>query len=407
MSLKFQKITCIIISVIFLFMFSSCSKSDNDLPEETIKTSNVDYKSIYREYLINNYDDIDYVKFGLFYIDSDSVPELVLNEYSGHGGTAGLFTIVDNQVKYIGCYGSFGGFQFGEKTGIVLSYYFRNGGINRYTFYKLENGVADYLWGGYDQAFLDYDYEKPNQYFIFETDPYDEDENDLKYRTSKDSFESQLNEYLDIIDTDTTSNCGMFEITLENINYYFDNYGTTGFSNKLYQDSKTNIIESLEAKHNTGGLGTYYYFCDLNNDGYGDIVYFTEMEDPCVGIYREGEFRISTIESEVKLGSLFPSGVDSGLYIDADKGILIYRYGGHTTGTLLEHGAEAFEIFGKSIRSAWIVISDSEKYYSEYPNEEDIELASVECLSEFNEIYSYMTEGLNLVNFFEVCESFE
>lgn len=229
---SFNKFISFSIVFVIIFSFSSCMKNDNDSYDgETTESQSLDYKAIYQNFLLEEYDRRtnaeelrEDAKFGLLYIDSDSVPELVIANGSYHGAIPELYTIVDNQVKFLGDYGSFGAFQFGEKSGVIESYYFRNGGINRYCFYKLENGVITYLWGGYDQAFPDADYDKPNEYYILETDPYDEDGQDLKYETDKDTFESLLSFYESKIDTDLDGNEAMIEFTPENIDYYFNNY---------------------------------------------------------------------------------------------------------------------------------------------------------------------------------------
>lgn len=413
MSSSIKKSLCLIITFALIFLFSSCFYQEPDRGEVALQVSNVDYKSIYREFLINNYsgleydedeDDLRQAKFGLFYVDSDEVPELVISTGGYHNARAELYTIVDNRVKYIGEYGQSGGFQFGEKTGVISSYRFANGGADNYAFYSLENGDTTYLWGGYDKTYINEE-NRPHKYFIYDSDPNGDSTDHSGYETNKEDFKGQLKKYNDQITTDTTDSFAMYGITSENIDYYFKNFGTQSFEDDLYKKAVDSMQGNFE--YNAEKNIVKYYFTDLNNDGHEDVIIQYFDSDPCVAIYADGVFHENYIESEVKLGSLFPSGEDSGLYIDADKGVVIYRYGGHTTGTMLEQGAEAFQISGITVMSDWVLMSNPEKYSSKYPDVADREKAYEECLSDFRQMYNRKNEGLNLVNFFDVCESFE
>lgn len=182
---------------------------------------------------------------------------------------------------------------------------------------------------------------------------------------------------------------------------YIETETETFVGSDAYTKVKAELMQTLESDKGDSSLEIYE--CDLNGDGYNDVVYYYGYRDPAVAIYSDGEFKTTVIESEVKEGSMFPSGPNSGLFIDSEKGVIIYRYGGHTQGTALCHGAEAFSVVGDSLTSVWVIRSDADKYSEKYPGAADADKAEEECLAEFETLYTDKTSDYNLINFFDVC----
>ncbi len=174
-------------------------------------------------------------------------------------------------------------------------------------------------------------------------------------------------------------------------------------------------ISAVKAAYNEIISDEYYdpdsslsaYMTDLNGDGYKDIVYAT-MWMPQVMIYENGGFVDCPIESDVILGSMFPSGKEGGYFIDQEKRIIVIRYDGHTTGTALEHGAEAFRISGHTAESLWIEQFDTESYYDDEQldinSNEDIEKVQEAVNEKYDrEQYNPRISDYNLVSFYDVC----
>ncbi len=149
------------------------------------------------------------------------------------------------------------------------------------------------------------------------------------------------------------------------------------------------------------------YMTDLNGDGYKDIVY-QPFWFPYVMIYANGQFVDCDIESEVVGGSVFPSGKESGYFIDSEKGIIVIRYDSHTVGTVLYRGAEAFQIEGTGAKSLWIEYYDSEAHngVEDYMLESEEYYEQVYALvdKEFDEKqYNPKIKDYNLINYYDVC----
>lgn len=177
---------------------------------------------------------------------------------------------------------------------------------------------------------------------------------------------------------------------------------------RRYSDAVDNlrkeVYDSLIVASGQPELTVHFYSVDINSDGYEDIIYQCEYIAfvPVLAVYDDGEFKTVDINSEVVAGSIFPSGYSSGYFIDKENQTVVIRYGGHTEGTSLYHGAEAFRIDGSTATSIWVLYSDSEKYSEHAP--EDLETAKFECQQDFENKYLEKTQSLNLVNFFYVMD---
>ncbi len=150
------------------------------------------------------------------------------------------------------------------------------------------------------------------------------------------------------------------------------------------------------------------YMVDLNGDGYKDIIYQPAWF-PYLMIYDNGKFVERELDAEVVAGSLFPSGEESGYFIDAEKGIIVIRYDGHTWGTSTYRGAEAFQIEGTNAKTIWIEYFDPDGIYVDDPkyrveSDEDSERVNDLVNEEFDsKQYNPRIKDYNLVNYYDVC----
>ncbi|MBR4450398.1 MAG: hypothetical protein IKS39_01010 [Clostridia bacterium] len=147
------------------------------------------------------------------------------------------------------------------------------------------------------------------------------------------------------------------------------------------------------------------YMTDLNGDGYKDIIY-QPYWFPFVLIYNNGSFVECEIDDEVVGGSIFPSGSEeSGYFIDSEKGIIVIRYDGHTTGTITYRGAEASKISGTKAERIWIeYYDDSEEKFADEFAKEEYDLINGTVDAEYNSKQYYpRIKDYNLVNYYDVC----
>jgi hypothetical protein len=151
------------------------------------------------------------------------------------------------------------------------------------------------------------------------------------------------------------------------------------------------------------------YMTDLNGDGYRDIIY-QPYWFPYVLIYNNGSFVECEIDDEVVAGSIFPSGSDkSGYFIDSDKGIIVIRYDGHTTGTATYRGAEASKINGTKAERIWIEYYEypEGRFDNEFANE-DYERIDEIVNAEFNsKQYDPRIKDYNLVSYYDVSTAWD
>ncbi len=85
--------------------------------------------------------------FGLYYIDADDTPELVVSLGTYHGAGATITTYGQGELTTTEPIGSWGAFAFEEKTGTVVSGYMGSGATMT-TVYRLANGDLTELWTG-------------------------------------------------------------------------------------------------------------------------------------------------------------------------------------------------------------------------------------------------------------------
>lgn len=92
--------------------------------------------------------------FSLIYLDDDAIPELVVSEDFYHAASATLAVIYDGKVQTFKNIGSYGGFQYKERQGIVVSGYDGSGTSSR-TVYHLEQGELNEVWSGSESQYLE------------------------------------------------------------------------------------------------------------------------------------------------------------------------------------------------------------------------------------------------------------
>ncbi len=153
----------------------------------------------------------------------------------------------------------------------------------------------------------------------------------------------------------------------------------------------------------------YAYMTDLNGDGYRDIVLYASLYywQPVVLLYDNGKFTCCEYECEVMGGSLFPSGEESGFFMDTEKHIIVIRYDGHTFGTVLYRAAQAYEIKGNTMETLWVETYDENAHIDdeEYTvfEQEDWERVDSKVREEYDtQQYLPRIKDYNLVNLFDV-----
>ncbi|MCR5484331.1 MAG: hypothetical protein K6F09_01935 [Clostridiales bacterium] len=150
------------------------------------------------------------------------------------------------------------------------------------------------------------------------------------------------------------------------------------------------------------------YMTDLNGDGYKDIIYQSRWF-PGVLIYDNGEFVDSGISEEnveVLGGSIFPSGKESGFFIDSKQGIIVVRYDAHTVGTIAYRGAQAFKITDNKATGLWTEYYDEESFYDKDQSDgSDVDWDRVTDMinKEYDEKqYLPRIKDYDLVNYYDV-----
>ncbi len=176
---------------------------------------------------------------------------------------------------------------------------------------------------------------------------------------------------------------------------------------KEINEIKTERLEGEEPEHQT-----MVYMTDINSDGYKDIFYMDYdcfWWFPILAVYdnNSGEFVTCLGEEDFEVlgGSLFPSGNEGGYFIDSDKGIVVVRYDGHTTGTIYYRQAQAYKIEGTKAEGIWKEVYDFDydnpdpRYDIDKYGEDAVEALIVE---EYNKQYLPRIADYNLVSFFDV-----
>lgn len=111
----------------------------------------------YKTYLlgqISSGESWDESSFGLYYIDGDNTPELVVSRGDFHGSGATITTYDRGKLTTTDEVGSWGAFSYEEKTGAVVGDYMGSGATMT-TVYRLSGGKLTLLWSGevYDSSF--------------------------------------------------------------------------------------------------------------------------------------------------------------------------------------------------------------------------------------------------------------
>lgn len=454
-----NRIKIIVTLALIMLITGSCGTVINrDISENNLP----DYKSLYRDFLHENYPQIcedNYNEnFGLAFITDDDIPELFLTGTFGYTGVR-VYTIEKNAVKFLGDLAdtSSNGFMYAEKGNIFVASSGCGGGYFAFI-YKYNGDKFEKIFDAGARVLTDneaisatYGFEIEEQYREYKEAKYpgktllDDEEayslvsdfiaaegldaglfnwatpgsgfwGDFNFMTEEGktesvNFEAGLKKYLELLPKELISvhndnRCPLGEnIVGETECFHFDNDSIDSVFCDDYTDPVAAYKEKItEGDGNTIALNAVIK--DLNNDGYKDIIY-THYDNsgymfPHIAINIGGVITEIDYSKEIAIGSLFPSGRNSGFYYDASKGVIVWRYAGHTEGTSFYHAAEAFKICADKIESLWVIHSDEEKYCALVTGdyEEDIEA----CFNEFEELYKNKVNGYNLQSFYSTCE---
>ena len=124
-------------------------------PEKKAETTSAtsvnrsEWINAYKEVLLNlDKEDIELYdqepRFCLCYIDSDSVPELVISTGNFHAAGCFIFTFADGKAVNLGPFGGFGQTDYIEKGNVIIDGYGNNGYFVE-TYCKLDGGILDTL----------------------------------------------------------------------------------------------------------------------------------------------------------------------------------------------------------------------------------------------------------------------
>lgn len=174
---------------------------------------------------------------------------------------------------------------------------------------------------------------------------------------------------------------------------------------QAYSEALDAFHDSITADRESGSYTLTTLLVDLNGDNFKDMIY-TDVGNgsslfPHLALYSGSEFVEVEYPDEASIGSLFPSGSNSGFFFDADKGIIIIRYSGHTQGTSFYHAATASKITSGKVEKLWTIYSDEDKFASLGYGYDDGLIE--ECRKEFENVYESKTAEYDLENFFDVC----
>lgn len=127
-----NKIT-IILSVLIILL-TGCGADDNDTAVYQDINSNKDYLELFGQ-------PVSEIRGAYAYITDDDIPELIIADGDYEAARVSVFTIENDQIKYIGTFGSFcGTLKYCEKESYVESEYGNHGSYYN-IFTSLEEGV--------------------------------------------------------------------------------------------------------------------------------------------------------------------------------------------------------------------------------------------------------------------------
>lgn len=106
-------------------------------------------------------DEYVYTHFSLIYLDNDTIPELVVSDGFFHAASATLVVISDGELRTFPELGSYGGFQYKQRQGVVVTGY-DGSGVSSRGVYRLEQGALNTVWNGSEDHFN----EGQDKYFI-------------------------------------------------------------------------------------------------------------------------------------------------------------------------------------------------------------------------------------------------
>lgn len=114
------------------------SQMDNHSEQKDEKAYIEEYKRKLRELKKGDSGPVE-SRFALVYVDDDEIPELVVIECDAHSDGGELYTYCNNEVTYLGTYGTWGYFGYAPGTGFIFSGWMGQGFYTT-TVHQLSNG---------------------------------------------------------------------------------------------------------------------------------------------------------------------------------------------------------------------------------------------------------------------------
>lgn len=249
-------------------------------PEPATKPTqeNVDWIALYKEYLHEQIEedrseDEDgdvYAHFSLIYLDNDEIPELVISGGYYHAASATLAVIYNGELRTFPDLGSYGGFQYKERQGLIVSGY-DGSGVSSRAVYRLEQGELKVVWSGSEEHVFE---DQDNYYFG-------------DYEHHREVTEEEFRKQYDAnvpngLTTSLVEDSSAPSMTSENVEAYFDAMAD--------RDAVTTIRAYTEMAF-TGTVS------ELQTDYYDDSMYYElTLDKPVIVQFEEDDFP-SLIES--------------------------------------------------------------------------------------------------------------
>lgn len=162
--------------------------------------------------------------FGLYYIDGDDVPELVISCGGFHFGGVFIYSYINDELVTVAdSIGSGGGIDYVPGKGIIHVGNRFNTGIVTDVVYEMKNGELKVLWTGvkqFDPLVADPDTDKPDRYYsAFE---YVQDYVEERFETTEDDYNAMYDKYVKAYDFTRIDREDLSEITDENFDKAFN-----------------------------------------------------------------------------------------------------------------------------------------------------------------------------------------
>lgn len=167
------------------------------------------YKNVLENYVLQ--EDCENSRFCIGYVDGDDIPELFIVDGDYHAAAVKMYTYYNNQIVYLGAYGSYGASAYAPKKGYISD--FNSGmGLGYEVYHLLKNGKVELKYHFSTEQVFEND-ELILLYYIDEKEV-SKAEYDAEYAKAKDVIDSVDT---DILYSDYTNT---FEITEANISRY-------------------------------------------------------------------------------------------------------------------------------------------------------------------------------------------